>query len=329
VSARGEVVVGVRRSGLDFRLGLVRYGLIGLLIILGVVFAWLRPSFISPSNINDQLRSASISAIMFLGVTWIMATGEIDASFMSVAALANMVVAGMVTASWGWPLAAACGLVAGLAAGALNGLLVAFLGLPGLVTTIATGSFIGAMAAAIGRGASISLSSRGFIGALLAIKVGPVPLIAICVAVIYLVAWLVQEKLTFGRYIYALEQNRRAVTEAGVSAERLLILLYCLSGLFSGIAGIILAADLASGQPYIGTSYFLDGFTAVLLGGMVIKLGKPNVIGTIVGVIFLAVLLSGGALLGWNDAQRQVVKGCLLLFGVAVVIGARRRSSRI
>jgi ribose transport system permease protein len=93
------------------------------------------------------------------------------------------------------------------------------------------------------------------------------------------------------------------------------------------IACILLAADLSSEQPF-GTSYFIDGFTAVLLGGMVLKLGKPNVVGTIVGVLFLAVLLSGGALLGWTDAERQIIKGCLLLVGITAVIGARRRPAR-
>jgi len=324
MSTRSDVATGTQSTEFDARRAFVRYGLIVLLVILAIVFARLRPSFVSASNISDQLRSASISAVMFLGLTWIMAAGEIDASFMSIAALSNMIVAGMVTAGYGWPVAAFAGLVTGLVAGGANGFLVAYLGFPGLVTTIATGSFAAAMAAAIGLGGSLSLPTAGFVGNFLALKVGVVPVVSIGVVLLYAGAWFAQEKLTFGHYVYALEQNRKAVTEAGISAERLLILLFCLSGFFSGIAGILLAADLSSGQPYIGSSYFLDGFTATLLGGMVIKLGKPNVIGTIIGVLFLAVLLSGAALLGWNDAQRQVVKGCLLLFGVAAVIWARR-----
>jgi ribose transport system permease protein len=314
----------LRPNRFEARQIFVRYGLLALLVVLIVVFGMLRPSFFSAGNVTSQLRSASIAAVMFLGLTWVMAAGEIDASFMSVAALANMIVAGMVASGYGWVAAATAGLAVSLAAGGINGFLVAYLGLPGLVTTIATGGFAGAIAAAIAQGSSISLSSTGFVGIFLGATVGPVPLLTIVVAALYAGAWVMQEKLTFGHYIYALEQNRAAVTQAGISAERLLVLLYGLTGLFSGLAGILLAADLSSGQPYIGTSYFLDGFTAVLLGGMVLKLAKPNVLGTIVGVLFLAVLLSGSALLGWNDAQRQVVKGCLLLFGVAAVILARR-----
>jgi ribose/xylose/arabinose/galactoside ABC-type transport system permease subunit len=135
----------------------------------------------------------------------------------------------------------------------------------------------------------------------------------------------VQDRLLFGHYIYAMAQNRRAVVEAGVPAKRLLGLLFVGSSLSSGIAGILLAADLSSGQPSIASSMFLDGLTAVLLGGVMIKLGKPNVIGTAVSVLILAVLVRGGALLGLTDSEFQIIKGCLLLLGVTVVIWTRER----
>ena len=89
---------------------------------------------------------------------------------------------------------------------------------------------------------------------------------------------------------------------------------------------MLLAADLSSGQPYLGTWYFLDGLTAVLLGGTALKLGKPNVIGTLAAVVLLIGLLNGAALLGWSDSQRQIVRGSLLLIGVGLVVLARRRS---
>jgi len=102
-------------------------------------------------------------------------------------------------------------------------------------------------------------------------------------------------------------------------------MLYVLSGVVSALAGILLAADLSSGQPYLGTSYFLDGLTAVLLGGMALKLGKPNVIGTLTAAIFLVGLLNGAALLGWTDSERQIVRGSLLLIGVGLVVLVRSR----
>lgn len=314
------------RPGFDARRFLVRYGLFFLLVALVLVFSWLRPSFASAANANDILRSASISAIMFLGLTWIIAAGEIDVSFMSVAALGTMIVAGLIQSGAGWPLASAVAVFFGLVIGALNGLLVAVMRLPALVITIATGGLAGSIAAAIGKGTSIPFNSVGFVGRILDADIGVVPVLTILVVVLYGVALLLQDRTTFGHYIYAMEQNRNAVVEAGVPASRLLFLLYALSGVLSAVAGVFLAADLSSGQPYIGSSYFIDGLTAVLLGGMALKMGKPNVIGTLVGVLLLASLLSGAALLGWTDSQRQIVRAALLITGVALVVWTRRKT---
>lgn len=315
-----------QRPGFDYQTFFVRYGLFFLLAITFIAFAWLRPTFVSAGNINDMLRSASIAAIMFLALTWIIAAGEIDVSFMSVAALANMIVAGLASHGYGWPVASLAGLAAGIVFGVINGGLVAIFRLPALVSTIATGGLAGSIAAAIGLGTSISLSSTGFVGALLHANIGIVPVLTIIVILLYALAYYLQEHLTFGHYLYAMEQNRAAVSEAGIPVNRILFLLYILSGVLSSIAGIMLTADLSSGQPYIGSSYFIDGLTAVLLGGMALKFGKPNVIGTIAGVALLASLLSGAALLGWTDSQRQIVRGALLLVGVAIVVWARRKN---
>ena len=310
----------------DLRRFVVRYGLFFLLAVLLAVFSWLRPSFASAGNVTDMLRSASISAVMFLGLTWIIAAGEIDVSFMSVAALSTMIIAGLVSTGFGWPVAVLVALGAGVLVGLLNGLLVAGMGLPALVITIATGGLAGSIAAAIGKGTSIPMATTGFVGPIVDANVGIVPLIALIVAALYAVAWFLQDRTTFGHYIYAMEQNRRAVVEAGVRANRILLMLYVLSGSLSSVAGVLLAADLSSGQPYIGTSYFIDGLTAVLLGGMALKMGKPNMIGTLVGVMLLAVLLSGAALLGWTDSQRQIVRATLLIAGVALVVWTRRKT---
>ena len=163
-------------------------------------------------------------------------------------------------------------------------------------------------------------------GQIIKANIGMVPLIAVFVAALYAIAWVFQEKLSFGHYVYAMEQNRAAVVEAGVPVDRILFLLYIQSAVLSALTGVFLAADLSSGQPYLGNSYFLDGLTAVLLGGTALKLGKPNVIGTLAGVLLLIGLLNGAALLGWTDSQRQIVRGSLLLIGVGLVVLARRKN---
>jgi ribose transport system permease protein len=310
-------------SGRAVRQFLVRYSLVFIFILVVLSFAVLRPDFMRAENINEILISASISGIMFLGVTWVVAAGEIDISFMEVAALSDMIVAGLVNAGWGWPAAACAGLAAGVAVGLLNGFLVGYMRLPALITTLATGSFARSMAAVIGLGSSVEVSDTGLVGRFLNLHFGFLPAVAVLAVLFYAAAWFVQEKLVFGHYLYAMEQNRNAVVEAGIPARRLTVLVYLISGICAAIAGVLLTASLASGQPRIGVSFFIDGLTAVLLGGMVIKLGQPNALGTLLAVLLLAVLVSGTALIGWSDWERDILKGALLLTGVIIVVKGR------
>lgn len=296
-----------------------------ILVALIVVFATLRPGMLQPGNIETVLRAAAISAIMFLGLTWVMAAGKIDVSFMQAAALANMIAAAMLAAGHGWTLAILAALAAGAAVGLVNGVLIAVLRLPALIVTIATGGMAGSIAAALGRGTSLRIGDPGPVGAFLAASVGPVPLILIVAAALYALAWAMQERLTFGHYIYAMAENEEAVIEAGIPARRLLMKLFVATGVLAAVAGVLLAASLSSGQPMIGSSYFIDGLTAVLLGGMMLRPGQPNVIGTATAVLLLAVLTSGAALMGWPDYQRQMIQGALLVFGVAVAARLHRR----
>lgn len=308
---------------------MLRFGLPGILVALVAVFGALEPSFFSQADIVSLIGSASISMIMFLGLTWFYAVGEIDVSFVSISAMSNMITAGLVASGFTWSTAALAAIVASLAVGLLNGFLIAQLGLPSLVITIATGGAASGLAAAIGTGASIALSTSGFLGSLFTISIGCVPLVAVLALALYAAAWYAQERLTIGQYIFGVAQNRLAVVEAGIPVNHLVMFLAMLLALCSGLAGMLLTANLASGQPWLASSYFLDGLTSVLLGSTMLKLGKPNIVGTMVGVLILTVLVRGGALLGWTDSNFQMIKGGLLLLGLAIVYWTNGRGGSV
>lgn len=315
----------VRRT--DLRSFAIRYGFLICLGLLILVLAVVMPNFLDPSNLQLMLRGIGISALMFLGLTWVIASGKIDVSFMDCAALTTMVCASVVIAGHGWVLAALAGLATGIVLGALNGLLVGYAGLPPLITTIATGSLMKSLAWVLGAGTSMPLTQQeGFVHAFLGTNLGVMPLLTLFTLAIYALAWFVQDRLTFGRYVYALERNEKAVVEAGLSARRITLQLFIFSGLCASLAGVLLTANLNSGQPALGASYFLDGLTAVLLGAIVIRIGKANVIGTLAGVVFLSVLVSAGAMLGWQNYVREIIKGCALLLGIIVIFSLKRRA---
>lgn len=301
-------------------------GLPSILLILVMYFSITTDTFLTAQNISGLLQSAAISSILFLGLTWVFTVGEMEVSFVAIAALANMICAGMVIAGFGWPVATVCAIGASLCVGFLNGVLIAKLGLPSLVITIATGGMASALAAAIGLGSSLPITEPSYLQFLFDTQVGMVSLIVVLAAVLIAAAWFVEMRLAFGHYIFAMATNQRAVLEAGVPVTGIVILLCLVSAFGNGFAGVLLAVELSSGQPSIAQSLFLDGLTAVLLGGTMIKLGKPNVLGTVVGVLIIAVLVRGGALLGWNDSTFQVIKGGLLLLGVSVVAWSNRKA---
>lgn len=317
------------RDPLDARMLTARYGFITLLVLAILVLSIAMPNFLDASNLNLMMRGIGISALMFLGLTWVIAAGKIDVSFMDVAALTTMVCATVVAQGHGWVMGGLAGLAAGAVIGALNGILVGYAGLPPLITTIATGSLVRSLAWVLGAGASLPLSTpEGFVHHFLGLSVGVVPFLTIATLLVYAAAWFVQEHLTFGRYLYAIERNERAVIEAGIPVRGIILRLFIMSAVCASLAGILLAANLNSGQPALGASYFLDGLTAVLLGAIVVKVGKPNVIGTFTGVIFLSVLVSAGAMLGWQNYVREIIKGAALLLGIIAIFALKRGAAR-
>ncbi len=294
-------------------------GLPMTLLVLVLIFSVATPTFAHSDNLISMIRSASVSALMFMGLTWVFAIGEIDVSFVSVASLCNMLVAGLIANNYSWAFACAVALVAGVGVGIVNGLLVAYLRLPSLVTTVATGGISTALAAAIGHGSSITIGVPEALRSMETSQIGPIPILAILCGLAYLGAWYVQERLRVGHYIYATAENRQAVVEAGIPVRVVVLNAFVLSALCGVVGGLLLTIELSSGQPSVASTLFLDGLTAVLLGGTMLRLGRPNVVGTLFSVLVLTVLIRGGALLGWSDAIFQTIKGVLLLVGIFLI----------
>lgn len=297
--------------------------LVAVLVLLTAAIASQQPQFLDGGNLATILRAFSIMVVMVMGLTWVMAAGQIDVSFMQIAALANMTSAGLLAQGGGWEGAMIASLCIGLLAGFINGWLVAVMRLPALIVTISMAGICASAAAAIGKGTVIRISDRGPIGWMLdTTLLGFLPIIVLPVLILAAVAWYLQERLTIGRYIYAMAQNEAAVNEVGVPVVRLKVLLFTLSGLCASMAGVMLAASLSSGQPMIGGPYLINGLTVVLLGGMMVHVGKPNIAGTLTATLFIGILFSGAALLGLPDYQRQIIQGVLLAAGLGVAIWA-------
>ena len=170
---------------------------------------------------------------------------------------------------------------------------------------------------------------NGLILLVIAFLVSPLglPMVFVVAVVLFALALLVQEKTRFGQYLYALSENPQAVKESGVKNGLVRTCVFVFSAFMAAFGGIIYVLTVyKSGQPSMGTSFFLNGFTCVFLGAMVLKLGKTQVVGTFIGALVLAALTSGLTMQGAGFAVGQVIKGLLLIMGVAVVTIYRRRT---
>ncbi len=318
-----------KTNSTTFRVGQLfqpQYGLIWILFLMVIVFSFSSEVFYTPDNLMEILRASAIISILILGLTWIVATGEIDLSFHEVAAFTSMVTAFCIKNGIPWIPTIVITLVSGTLIGMFSGILVGYLRFPALITTIAVGSAARAAANIMGQGQPIYLTSNKLIYAFVYGKVLGVPMLFLTALGIYLICRYLQDRTIVGQHLYALGENRQATEEAGIKGKKIIFFFFIMGALLSSTGGILVTAQLSSGKPNLGGSFFMDGLTSVFLGAMIFKLGKPNVLGTLIGAIMLAVLTNGLTLLGLPFYIGSIVKGILLIVGVIVVVYSRTRN---
>jgi ribose transport system permease protein len=317
-----------------FRLGQLfqpQFALIWLLFAMFLGFSVTSSAFRTPDNLLEILRSSGIYAILVLGLTWVVAVGELDVSFASVAALVSMVTAYLMKLGVPIGIVLILAFAAGTIVGIINGIMVSYMKIPSLIATIATGFTATAIAKVMGEGKPIFITAGSkVVYEFVYGRIFGVPVLFLTALAIYLACRFLQDQTTMGQHLYALGENRKATQEAGINASKIVFYYFILSSVMSSIAGILVTAQFGSGQHEIGggNAVMIEGFTAVFLGAMVIKAGKPNVIGTLIGVIILTVLVNWITLLGLPTFIVWLTRGTLLLVGVTIVTlsGYQRKS---
>lgn len=288
-------------------------GLILIVIVLGL----LNSDFFAPSNIFNLLRQISVNALLAFGMTFVILTGGIDLSVGSMLALGGALTAGMMAAGIPPVLAIIFGLILGALMGAVNGLAISKGKVAPFIATLATMTIFRGLTLVYTDGRPISgftdskifeLMGRGYFFGI------PVPVLWMFLA--YIILFFVLKKTVFGRRTYAIGGNEEASVLSGVSANRIKIYVYTLSGVLSVLAGIILTSRLDSAQPTAGETYELDAIAAVVIGGTSLSGGRGWIFGTLIGALIIGVLNNGLNLLNVSSFYQQVVKGGVILLAV-------------
>lgn len=300
-----------------------QYGLIAALIILVIVFSFASEYFFTSDNLLNVARQVAVTAIVAVGMTFVIISGGIDLSVGSNLAFSGVVAAATFAQFGSGPLALLAGIVTGGLIGLLNGFISAKGRITGFIVTLAMLGVVRGLAFIITGGNPITASADGFtffgVGTLFTV---PVPILFTVLVII--VGWFVLNKTSFGKYVYAVGGNERASRWTGLKVDGIQVSVYVIAGLLAGLAGVILAGRLGSGQPFAGDGFELDVIAAVILGGSSLSGGRGRILGTVVGVLIIGVLNSGLTLLNVSTYWQMVVQGVIILAAVLLDRWTRR-----
>jgi ribose transport system permease protein len=307
----------------------------GALIALFVVFSVASPNFLQFDNVVGILLATSVNGVLALGVTFVIITGGIDLSVGTVMTL-SAVMTGVVVTMWHLPLGLGilAGLVTGGVCGLVTGTVIARMRIPPFIATLGMLNIAKGLALVISGLKPIYFNDTPEFNRLAMGSVAAgIPFLEVPNAVFVLfgaaiVASLILTRTVLGRYAFALGSNEEATRLSGVNVGNWKIAIYALAGVFSGLAGVLIAARLNSAQPALGQGYELDAIAAAVIGGTSLSGGEGSILGTVIGAFIISTLTNGLRILSVPQEWQTVITGGIVILAVYLDIVRRGRSAR-
>ncbi len=303
------------------------YGLVILMVGLIVAFSILLPAtFPTMLNLRAILSDKAIIALLSLAAMIPMVAGRIDLTVGYGIVLWHILAISLQT-MYGlpWPVAVAIVLILGTLTGALNGILVEVARIDSFIATLGTGTILYALALWHTGGRQMVGALPDAFYAINGTFIFGLPITAYYVLAITLILWVVLDYTPVGRYLYAIGANQRAAELNGIPTRKFVIGAFITSGFMTAVAGVLLASKLRIGQASVGLEFLLPALVGAFLGSTTIKPGRVNVWGTIVGVMILAVGISGIQQTGGSFWVEPLFNGTTLLIAIGIAGYAQRR----
>jgi ribose transport system permease protein len=303
------------------------------LISLVVFFSLSSSNFFVFDNIVAIILSTAVIGVLALGSTFVIITSGIDLAVGTVMTFSS-VMTGVIITTWHLPMP--LGIVGGIATGALcgliSGLAVAKMKIPPFIATLAMMMITKGLSLVVSGTKPIyfndtpqfmDISMGSLIGAI--VPGWDIPNAVLIFFGLAIVAGIVLSKTIIGRYTFALGSNEEATRLSGVNVDYWKIVIYTITGMFSGIAGIMMASRLNSAQPALGVGYELEAIAAVVIGGTSLSGGKGSILGTVIGALIMSVLTNGLRILSVPQEWQTVVVGLVVLMAVYADILRRKK----
>jgi len=318
-----ETVTTPRRSFVS-RLSF-RIESLGVLILLAVIMAVLSPFFVSISNFLNILLATATIGVLAIGATYVIGSAGLDLSLGSVLGFSGVVGAWLVDrAELPWITGIVGCLAAGALCGFINGLLVTRARIPAFIVTLGMLGIARGLALVISKGQSI----YGLAPEIIFLGQGRpfgVPMPAFIFLGVALLMHFILAYTRFGKYTLVIGDNEGAARAMGINVERHKLMLYVISGLMGGTAGMLFMARVNAGDPTAGLGYELTAITAAIIGGTNLFGGRGSILGTFIGALIMGVLQNGLNLLAVQSYYQQMAIGAVLIFAVWLDQSTRRR----
>jgi ribose transport system permease protein/AI-2 transport system permease protein len=307
--------------------GYREYLTIGLLVAEIILFALLSDVFFTGDNLSRIIQNSAELAIVSIGMTMVIIMGGIDLSVGSALGICAIVVGKMLAAGVHPLLILLAVMLIGAAIGLVNGGVIAAMRMPDIIVTLATMNIWRAAVFALLGGAWITGLPPVF-GGVLVQKTAGIPNVFFLVLILYAIFWYIMTFRPFGRHIYAIGTNEDAARLAGINVKRTRVMAYAVLGVIVGIASILYTSRMGSVEMTVGTDLALQSIAAVVIGGTAITGGRGSLVGTLAGVLFIAVMRNGIVILGVPSLLEKAIIGTLILLSVVTDIVLQRRLKR-
>ncbi|MCX5512976.1 ABC transporter permease [Kaistia algarum] len=278
--------------------------------------------FLSITNVLNITRQTAMISIMAVSMTFVIATGQIDLSIGSIAALASLIVALMLQSTGSIVLSVSVGLGFGMLTGALNGILITALGVPAFLVTLGMMGIIKGLAMWITATTAIPISIDDYNLIFGLGKVFGVPILFLWTLVALAIGLFIMNYTTFGKKALAVGGNEAAARYSGVNVRNVKIIAMTMSGFTAAFAGILYSGRMQAGRFTFGEGDELTVIAAVILGGTSLFGGTANVFGAVVGSLLIGIINNGLILGGLTVSQQMIVRGIIVI--LATALGTRR-----
>lgn len=303
------------------------------LFLLIIVFSILSPNFLSGSNLIIMSKHVAQTAILSIGMTFVVLTSGIDLSVGAICGLSGMIAGGLIyeglvlnifgiTIYFSVPTIILISIVMGMLVGLVNGILVTKFKVPAFIATLGTMFICRGSAMLRSNGKTFpnlvgkeELGNTGFPflgeGTILGIPISIWIMVILVVVAVY-----VSTKTPFGRYVYAVGGNENAARLSGIKVGKVVTAVYIISGACAAIVGLIISSELVASHPATGESFEMNAIAAAVLGGTSLAGGKGSILGALIGAFVIGVLNDGMVMVGVSSFWQTVIKGVVIIIAV-------------